>query len=180
MLSNHLIPCHFLLLLPSIFLKSRVIPNESALLIRWPKYWRFKAASVLPVNIQGWFPLVLTGFISLQSKGPSRVFSSTTILRHQFFTAGLSLWSNSHKHIGKRITLSTWSFACKVVSLLFNTLSRFVIAFLLRSKHLLISWLQSASTVVLEDKKALFPLFPLLFVMKWWDQMPWFSFFLFF
>ena len=64
------------------------------------------SASVSPMNIQDWFPLGLTGLISLQFKGPSRVFSSTTILRHQFFTAGLS-WSNSHKYTGKRITLST-------------------------------------------------------------------------
>ena len=76
MLSNHLVLCCALLLLPSIFLSIRVFSNESALRIRWPEYWSL--ASVLPMNIQGWFPLGLTGLISLPSKGLSRVFSSTT------------------------------------------------------------------------------------------------------
>ena len=83
--SNHLILCHPFLLLPSIFPSIRVFSNESALRIRWPKYWSF--GTILPVNIQGWFLLRLTGFISLLSKGLSRVFSSTTILKHQFFGA---------------------------------------------------------------------------------------------
>ena len=77
MRSNHLILYHPLLLLPSIFPSIRVFPNESALRIRWPKYW--SSASVLPMNIQGCFPLGLTGLISLLFKGPSRVFSSTTV-----------------------------------------------------------------------------------------------------
>ena len=77
--SNHLILCCPLLLLTSIFPSIRVFFNELALPIRWPKYWSLASASALPVNIQGWFPLVLTGWISLQSKGLSRVFSSTTI-----------------------------------------------------------------------------------------------------
>ena len=72
-LSNHLILCCSLLLLPSIFSSIRVFSNESARHIRWPKYWNFRSASVLPKNIQGWFPLGLTGLISLQSKGLSRV-----------------------------------------------------------------------------------------------------------
>ena len=82
-------------------------------------------ASVLPVNIQDWFPLGLTGLISLQSKGLSRVFFSTTIQKHQFFSTQLSLWSNSHIHIsihtGKTISLTIQTFACKVMPLLFNT-----------------------------------------------------------
>ena len=81
MLSNHLILCH-LLLPPSSFLSIRVFSNESALRIRWPKYWSFSSVSVLPMTIQGWFPLELTGLISLQSKVLSRVFSSTTIQKH--------------------------------------------------------------------------------------------------
>ena len=87
MASNHLILCHHLLLLSSIFPSIRAFSNESVLRIRWPKY----SASVLPMNIQDWFPLGLTGWISLQSKGLSRVFSNTTIQNHQLFGAQLSL-----------------------------------------------------------------------------------------
>ena len=96
MLSNHLFLCHPLLLLPLVLPRFRVFSSESALLIRWPKYWNISFRSVLPMNIQGWFPLGLPGLISLQSKGLSRVFSSTTIWKHQFFGAQLSWWSNSH------------------------------------------------------------------------------------
>ena len=103
-LSNHLILCHPLLLLSSISPCNRVFFNESALHIRWAKYW----SSVLPMNIQGWFPLELTGLISLLSKGLSRVFSSTTVWKHQFFSAQPSLWSTSHScmNIGKTIALT--------------------------------------------------------------------------
>ena len=96
--SNHLILCHPLLFLPSIFLSIRVFSKESVLCIRWPKYWSFTLASALPMNIQDWFPLGWTGFISLQSKGLSRVFSNTTDQKHQFFGAQLSSQSNSHIH----------------------------------------------------------------------------------
>ena len=88
--SNHFILCCLLLLLPSIFLSIRVF-SESALHIRWPKYWSFNLASVLPMNIQGWFPLGWTGLISFQSKGLSRVYSNTTVQKHQLFGAQLSL-----------------------------------------------------------------------------------------
>ena len=84
--SNHLILCRPLLLPSSIFPSIRVFSNESALHIRWPKYWSFCFISVLPVNIQGWFPLRLTGLISMQSKGLSIVFFSTTLQKHQFHT----------------------------------------------------------------------------------------------
>ena len=104
-------------------------------------------ASVLALNIQNWFPLGLTGLISLLSKGLSRVFSNTTVQKHQFFSAQLSLWSNSH------MALTRWTFVGKVMSLLFNMLPRLVIAFLPRSKCLVISWLQSPSSVILEPKK---------------------------
>ena len=98
-------------------------------------------ASVLPMNTQDWFPLQLTGLISLQSKGLSRVFSNITVWKHQFFGTQLSLRSNSHPHMttGKTIALTRQTFVRKVMFLLFNMLSRFVIAFLPRSKHLLIS-----------------------------------------
>ena len=127
------------------------------------------------MNIQYWFPLGLTGLISLQSKGLSRVFSNTTVQRHQFFGSQLSLWSNSHIHtwlLKKTIALIRWTFVGKVVSLLFKMLSRLVIAFLPKSKCLLISWLQSPSSVILEPKKiksdtvSLFP-YTTLFRSEW-------------
>ena len=90
----HLILCHPLLLCPPIFPSFRIFSNELALRIRWQSIGT--SASVLPMNIQGWFPLGLTGLISLQSNRPSRVFSSTTVRTHQFFGAQPSLWSNSH------------------------------------------------------------------------------------
>ena len=127
------------------------------------------SASVLPVNIQDLSPFGWTGWISLQSKGLSRVFSNTIVQKHQFFGAHPSLWSSSHIHTGKTIALTRRTFVGKVMSLLFNMLSRLVIAFLPRSKHLLISWLQPPSAMTLEPKKiklSLFPLFPHLFAMK--------------
>ena len=89
--SNHLILCRPLLLLPSIFTSIRVFANESVLHIRWPKYWISVSVSVLPMNIQDCFPLGWTGWISLQSKGLSRVFSNNTVQKHQFFGTQLSL-----------------------------------------------------------------------------------------
>ena len=88
--SNHLIFCPLLFLLSSIFLSIRVFSNELAFCIRWPIIGT--SASVLPMNIQGWFPLGLTGLISLLSKGLSRIFSSTTVWKHQFFGTQPSLW----------------------------------------------------------------------------------------
>ena len=116
--------------------------------------WVSASASVLPMDIQDWFPLGWTGWISLQSKGLSRGFSNATVQKHQFFGTQLSLWSNSHIHTWqwKTIALTRWTFVGKVMSLLSNMLSRFVIAFLPRSKRLLISWLQSLSAVILEPK----------------------------
>ena len=114
------------------------------------------SASVLPKNTQGWSPLEWTGWISSQSKGLSRVFSNTTVQKHQFFGAQLSSQSNSHIHTWPQEKPKPWldrPFVGKVMSLLFNMLSRLVITFLPRSKHLLISWLQSPSAVILEPKK---------------------------
>ena len=90
--SNHLILCYPLLFLPLIFLSIRVFSEESVLHIRWPKYQASSSSSVLPMNIQDWFPLGLTGLISLQSKELSRVFSNTAVHKHQFFSAQLTLW----------------------------------------------------------------------------------------
>ena len=96
------------------------------------------SASVLPMNIQDSFPLGLTGWISLQSRGLSRVFSRTTVWKLQFFSAQLSLWSSSHPYMttGENKPLTIQTFAGRVISLLFNMLFRFVIAFLPRSKSL--------------------------------------------
>ena len=107
------------------------------------------------MNTQDWSPLEWTGWISMESKGLSRVFSNTTVQSHQFFGTQLSSQSNSHPYMttGKTIALTRWTFIGKVISLLFNMLSRLVITFLPRSKHLLISWLQSPSAVILEPPK---------------------------
>ena len=94
--SNHLILCRPLLLLPSIFPHIRVFSSESVLGIRWPNIGVLASASVLPMNIQDLFPLGLTGLISLLLKGLSKVFSNTTVQKHQFFSTQLSLWSYSH------------------------------------------------------------------------------------
>ena len=96
--SSHLILCHPLLLLLSIFPSIRVFSSESALRMRWPSIGVSALVSVLPMNTQDWFPLGWTSWISLQSKGLSRVFSNTTVQKHQFFTAQLSSQSNSHIH----------------------------------------------------------------------------------
>ena len=93
---HHLILCHPLLLLPSVFPSIRVFSNELTLHIRWPKYWNFSFSLSPSMNIQSWVPLGLVGLISLLSKELSRVFSSTTIQKHQFFSAQASLCSNSH------------------------------------------------------------------------------------
>ena len=115
-----------------------------------------------------WLPLRFTGWISLQSKGLSRVFSNTTVQKHQFFGAQLSLWSSSYPYMttGKPIALTRQTFVGKVMSLLFNMLSRLVIVFLPRNKCLLISWPHSLSAVILEPQKIVchcFHCFPICF-----------------
>ena len=141
------------------------------------------SASVLPMNIQDWFPLGWTGWISLQSKGLSRVFSNTTVQNSSsvlqcsaFFIVQLA---HLYMTTGKTIDW-LWAFVGKVMSLLFNMLSRLVIAFLPRIKRLWISWLQSPSAVIFEPPKnkvcQCFHCFPHVFAMKWWDWMPWFVF----
>ena len=120
--SNHLILCHPLLLLPSIFPSIRVFSNESVLRIRWPKYWSCSAsASVLPMDTQDW-SLGWAGWISLQSKGLSRVFSNTTkasIIWHSaFFIVQLS---HPYMTTRKTVALTTWTFIGKVMSLLYKS-----------------------------------------------------------
>jgi len=153
--SNHLILCCPLLLLPSIFPSIRVFSNESALHIRWPKYWSF-SFNISPSNEHSglifrmdWLDLLavqgtLKGLLQHHSSKPS-------VLRHSaFFTVQLS---HPYMTTGKTIALTRWTSVGKVMSLLFNMLSRLVITFLPRSKRLLISWLQSPSVVILEPKK---------------------------
>ena len=155
MLSNHLILCCPLLLLPWVFHSIRVFSNESSLHIRWPKYWSF-SFSVSPFNKYlglisfriDWFDLlVVQGTLKSLLQHHS---SKALILWYSAF-----LWFNSQSiyDYWKTIALIIWTFVGKVISLLLNTLSRFVIAFLPRCKHLLISWLQSPSAVILELKK---------------------------
>ena len=120
----------------------------------------------------------MDGWISLQSKGLSRVFFNTTVQKHQFFGAQLSLWSNSHIHTWLLEKPQLWPYGpfWKVMSLLLNMLSRPVIAFLTRSKHLFISWLQSPSAVILESKKIKSVTVSIVSpssCMKWWHWMSW-------
>ena len=142
--SNHLILCRPLLLLPSIFPSIRVFSNESALHIRWPKYWSF-SFSISPSNeYSGLISFRMDCFDLLAVQGTLRNLlqhcsSKASILRHSaFFMVQLS---HPYLTIGKTIALTRQTFVCKVMSLLFNMLSRFVTAFLPRSKYLLISWL---------------------------------------
>ena len=127
------------------------------------------SASVLPMNIQDWSPLGWTNWISLQSKGLSRVFSNTTVEKHQFFSArseeneesaAFFIVQLSHPYMttGKTIALTRRTFVDRVMSLLFNMLSRLVITFLPRSKRLLISWLQSPSAVILLTLNSMYSL----------------------
>ena len=148
MASNHLILCCPFLLPLSIFPSIRVFSNELVLRIRWPKDWSF-SFSISPSNeYSRLISAGLTGLVFLQSKGLSRVFSSTTVQKHQFSGTQLSFvvqLSQPYVTTGKTIALTRWTFVGKVMSLLFNMLSRLVIAFIPRNKCLLISWLQSPS-----------------------------------
>ena len=137
--SHHTLHCP-LLLLPPIPPSIRVFSNESTLLMRWPKYWSFTFGIIPSKEIPGLSSSEWTGWISLQSKGLSRVFSNTTVQKHQFFGAQLSSQSNSHPYMttGKTIALTRRTLVGKVMSLLLNMPSRLVITFLPRSKRLLI------------------------------------------
>ena len=181
--SNHLILWHLLLLLLSIFPSISIFSNELTLGIRWSKYWSF--SSSLSNEYWGLISFQLTGLISLLSKRLLGVFFSTTIKKHKFYSTptvlSLLMAQLSYPYMSTRktIALTIWTFLSKVMSLLFNMLFRFVIAFLPRSKHLLILWLQSPSPVMLEPKKiksATVSIVSHLFAMKWCDWMPWSSF----
>ena len=166
MTSNHLILCHPLLLQPSIFPRIRVFSNESVLHIRWPKYWSF-SFSISPSNEYSgllsfrvdWFDLFA---VQGTLKSLLQHHSSKASIRwcSAFFIVQLS---HPHMNTGKTIALTRWTFVSKVISLLFNMLSRLVIAFLP------ISWLQSPSALILEPKKLKFvtvSIVSCLFAMK--------------
>ena len=158
---NHLILCHPLLLLPSICPSIWVFSSKSALHIRWPKYWNV-SFSISPSNEYSAlisFRMDWLDLIAVQG-------TLNSLLQHHSLKASV-LWhsaflmvqlSHPYMTIGKTLALTLQAFVSKVTSLLFNMLFRFVIAFLPRSKHLLILWLQSPSAVILEPKK-IFPLF---------------------
>ena len=153
---NHLILCRPLLLLPSIFPSIRGFSNESALHIRWPKYWSF-SFSINPSNEylglisfrMDWLDLLAVQGIL---KSLLQHHSSKASI-HQCSTFFMVQLSHLYMTTGKTIALTRWTFVNKVMSLLFNMLSRLVTTFLSRSKHLLISWLQSPSAVILEPPK---------------------------
>ena len=154
--SSHLILCHPLLLLPSVFPSIRVFSNESVLHIRWPKYWSF-SFSISPSNEYSGLIFFRMDRLDL----PAVQGTLRSLLQHHSSKSSI-LWCSalfivqlSHPYMTTRktIALTTWTFVGKVMSLLFSMLSRLVIIFLSRSKHLLISWLQSPSTVILEPPK---------------------------
>ena len=154
--SNHLILCRPLLLMPSIFPSTRVFTNESAPHIRWPKYWSF-SFKISPTNeLPGLISFRMDWLDLLAVQGTLKSLlqhhsSKASILRHSaFFIVQLT---HPYMTTGKTIALTRWTFVGKIMSLLFDMLSRLVITFLPRSKHLLISWLQSPSAVILEPKK---------------------------
>ena len=170
--SSHRILCHPLLLLPPIPPSIRVFSNESALHMRWPKYWSF-SFSISPSNEHpglisfrmDWLDLLAVQG-TLKSLLQHHSSKASSFWPSAFFTVQLS---HPYMTTGKTIALTRWTCVGKVMFLLFNMLSRLVTAFLPRSKHLLISWLQSPSAVIFDPQKislSLFPLFPHLFAMK--------------
>ena len=170
--SNHLIFCRHLLLQPSIFPSIRVFSNESALHIKWPKYWSFSFNISLSNEHPGLISYRMDWLDLLAVQGTLKSLlqhhsSKASILQHSaFFTVQLS---HPYMTTGKTIALARQTFADRVMSLLFNMLSRFIITLLPRSKRLLISWLQTPSAVILEPPQKslpLFLLFPHLFAKK--------------
>ena len=153
--SNHLILCHPLLLLPSIFPNIRVFSNESVLCIRWPKYWSFSFIISVSNEHPGLISFRMDWLDLLAVQGTLKSLlqyysSKAPILQLTFFIVQLS---HPYMTTGKTIALTRQTFVDKVMSLLFNMLSRLLLTFLPRSKHLLISWLQLPSAMILEPPK---------------------------
>ena len=156
MSSNHLILCHPLLLLPSIFPRIRVFSNDSVIRIRWPKYWSFSFNISRSNEYSGlisfrmdWLDLLAVQG-TLNSLLQHHSSEASILQRSTFFIVQLS---HPYMTTGKTIALTRWIFVSKVMSLLFNMLFRLVIAFLPRSKHFLIPWLQSSSAVIWSPQK---------------------------
>ena len=153
--SSHLILCRPLFLLPPIPPSIRIFSNESTLHMRWPKYWSFSFSIITSKEHPGLISFRMDWLDLLEVQGTFKSLlqhhsSKASILRcSAFFTVQLS---HPHMTTGKTIALTRWTFVGKVMALLLNILSRLVITFLPRSKHLLISWLQSPSAVILEPK----------------------------
>ena len=156
MTSNHLIFCHSLLLLPSIFPSIRVFSNESALHIRWPKCWSF-SFSISPSNeYSGLISFRMDWLDLLAVQGTLKsLFQHHSSKASILWCSAFFIFQLSHPYMttGKTIALTRWTCIGKVMSLLLNMLSRLVITFLPRSRRLLISWLQSPSAVILEPQK---------------------------
>ena len=154
--SNYLILCHPLLLPPSIFPSIRVFSNESVLRIRWPNYWSFSFNISSPNEYSGLISFRMDRFDLLEVQGTLKSLlqhhsSKPSILQHSAFL--IVQLSHPHMTTGQAIALTRWTFVGEVMSLLYSVLSRLVIAFIPRSKHLLISMLQSPSAVILEPRK---------------------------
>ena len=180
MSSNHLILCHPLLS-PSLFPSIRVFSNESALHILWPKYWSFSTSPSNKYSGLISFRMDWLDLLAIQGTRKSLLqhhSSKASILWHPaIFMVQLS--PSLYMTTGKTIALTIWTFVGKVMSLFLNMLPKYVIAFLPRSKCLLISWLQSPSAMILEPPKNKichsFHFFP--FYLLWCDQIPWSYFF---
>ena len=173
--SNHLILCHPLLLLPSIFPALGSFPMSQFFISGSQSIGASASASVLPMNIHDWFPLDgLVGSLcsprDSQESSPTPEFNSISSSVLSFFYS--PTLTSIHGH-GKTVALTRWTFVGKLMSLLFNMLSRLVKTFLPRSKHLLISWLQSPSAVILEPRKTKSATVSPSVYHDWWDWMPW-------
>ena len=176
--SSHLILCCPLCLLPQSLPASDSFPMCQLFAWGGQSIGVSALASVFPKNTQDWSPLEWTGWISSQSKGLSSLLQHHSSKAEILWCSAFFIVQLSHPSVtnGKTIPLTRRTSVGKVMSLLFNTLSWLVIAFLLRSKCLLLSWLQSPSTVILEAKKIKFFIVSIVspsICQKWWDWMPW-------
>ena len=153
--SNHLILCHPFLLLSSVFPSIRVFSNESALPIRWPEYWSFNFSIGHSNDYSGLISFWMDWFDIFAVQGISSLLQHHSSKKSILWCSAFFMVQLSHPYMtrGKSIALTRWTFVSKVTSVLFNMLSRLVIAFLPKRKSLLISWLQSPSSVIMEPKK---------------------------
>ena len=155
--SSHLILCCPLLLLPLTPPSIKVFSNESTLHMRWPEYWSFSFSIMPSKEHPGLISFRMDWLDLLAVQGTLRSLLQHHSSKHQFFSAFFTVQlSHPYMTTGKTIALTRWTFVGKVMSRLFNMLSRLIISFLPRSRHLLISWLQSPSAVILEPKETVY------------------------